>query len=99
MDTKTEKCPQCGGQAQGFAVMCGPRELGSEEMKCTTGIRACDFCGGFGIVEVAGAERYPKGEELRGIPGKKVGATQEQLARILRISGILGGEQGKALAR
>jgi hypothetical protein len=51
----TEKCPKCGGHAQAFAVMCGPRTPGSDDMKCTTGIQACEFCGGLGIVEIEAA--------------------------------------------
>jgi hypothetical protein len=34
----TVKCPRCGGQAQAFTVMCGPRTPGSDDLKCTTGV-------------------------------------------------------------
>jgi hypothetical protein len=84
----TEKCPQCGGRAEGFAVMCGPRTPGSDDMKCTTGVIACDFCGGLGIVESMIAERYRKGQELRDVRVKKL-LTQRQMARWLRISPML----------
>ena len=39
----SEKCPQCGGHTQAFAVMCGPRTPGGDDMKCTSGILACDY--------------------------------------------------------
>ena len=87
----------CGGHAQAFAVMCGPRKPGTDDMKCTTGIQACDFCGGLGIVESAVAESYRKGQELRDLRVKRIGATQEQLARILRIPGIPNGEAVNAI--
>ncbi len=83
---QTGKSPRCGGQAQGFAVMCGPRTPGSDDMKCTTGIVACDFCGGLGIVESAVAERYRKGQKLRDMRVKNWLLTQRQVAQRLRIS-------------
>ena len=84
----TEKCPQCNGQAQGFAVMCGPRTPGSDDMKCTTGIVACDFCGGLGIVETQVAERYRKGRAIQELR-KKSGLTLRQQAQILKMSPML----------
>jgi hypothetical protein len=89
MDGKTEKCPQCRGQAQGFAVMCGPRTPGSDDMKCSTGIVACDFCGGLGIIEAQVAERYRRGQAIRDRRVKKWKLTQRQQAHILRISPML----------
>lgn len=88
MNNQTEKCPQCGGRAQGFAVMCGPRTPGSDEMKCTTGVVACDFCGGLGIVETQVAERYRKGRAIQELR-KKSGLTLRQQAQILKMSPIL----------
>jgi hypothetical protein len=38
--------------------MCGPDG-------CRETTRACEFCGGLGIVEVEAAERYRKGRALR----------------------------------
>jgi hypothetical protein len=45
-------------------------------MKCTTGMQACEFCGGLGIVESALADRYRRGdypkassEEMAAHPG------------------------------
>jgi hypothetical protein len=94
---QTEKCPSCGGQAQGFGVMCGPRTPGSDDMKCKTGIVACEFCGGLGIVETALAERYRNGRAIQELR-KKSGLTLRQQAQILRMSPILLNdiEQGKA---
>jgi hypothetical protein len=44
MDGKTEKCPQCGGQSQGLAVMCGPANgSADDEMKCRMAVLACDW--------------------------------------------------------
>jgi hypothetical protein len=95
---QTEKCPRCGGQAQGFAVMCGPRTPGSDDMKCTTGVVACDFCGGLGIVASAVAERYRRGDAIRKLRVKKHHLSQGQQAEILRISPMLLNdiEHGKA---
>ena len=89
MDGNTEKCPQCGGQAQAFTVMCGPRSPGSDDMKCRTGMQACEFCGGLGMVESAVAERYRRGDAIRKLRVKKWRLTQGQMAQILRMSPIL----------
>jgi Helix-turn-helix len=72
----TETCPQCEGTPQNVAVMCGPDG-------CRETIRACEFCGGLGIVEVEAAERYRKGRALREERVHKLGLTQEQYARII----------------
>ena len=88
MDGKTEKCPQCNGRAEGFAVMCGPRTPASDHMKCTTGVVACDFCGGLGIVETQVTDRYRKGRALQELR-KKSGLTLRQQAQILKMSQIL----------
>jgi DNA-directed RNA polymerase subunit M/transcription elongation factor TFIIS len=85
----SEKCPQCGGHTQAFAVMCGPRTPGDDEMKCKTGIQACDFCGGLGIVESAVAERYRRGDAIRKLRVKKWLLTLNQQAHILGISPML----------
>jgi DNA-directed RNA polymerase subunit M/transcription elongation factor TFIIS len=85
----SEKCPQCGGHNQAFAVMCGPRTPGDDDMKCTTGILACDFCGGLGIVESAVAERYRRGNAIRKLRVKKWQLTLNQQAHILGISPML----------
>jgi DNA-directed RNA polymerase subunit M/transcription elongation factor TFIIS len=85
----SEKCPQCGGHTQAFAVMCGPRTPGGDDMKCTTGIVACDFCGGLGIVESPIAERYRRGDAIRKLRVKKWQLTLRQQAEILRMSPML----------
>ena len=85
----TEKCPECNGQAQGFSVMCGTREAGSDEMKCTTGIRACEFCGGLGLVETAVAGRWRRGEAIRKLRVKQWKLSLNQQAHILGISPML----------
>jgi hypothetical protein len=91
---RTEKCPQCGGHAQGLAVMCGPANgSNDDEMKCRIAVQACDFCGGLGIVESSVAECYRNGQELRDLRVHKLHLTQHQLARVLRIPGIWNGEQ------
>jgi hypothetical protein len=77
--------------------MCRLKRAGSEELGCQLTTRAYDFCGGLGIAGVAVATRYRKGQELRNIPVKKLSVTQQQLARILRILGIWGGEQVNAI--
>jgi hypothetical protein len=84
----TEKCQQCGGHAQAFAVMCGPRRPGSDDMKCTTSIQACEFCGGLGIVEVEAVKRYRRGLAFRERRVRKWRLTQRQVAQILKISPI-----------
>jgi len=58
--------------------MCGPNG-------CRETIRACDFCGGLGIVEVEVADRYREGRALRKPRVDKRHLTQEQLAHILGI--------------
>jgi Helix-turn-helix len=73
---ETETCPQCEGTPQHVAVMCSAD--GSRET-----IRACEFCGGLGIVKVEAAERYRKGRALREERVHKLGLTQEQYARII----------------
>jgi DNA-directed RNA polymerase subunit M/transcription elongation factor TFIIS len=85
----SEKCPQCGGHTQAFAVMCGPRTPDGDDMKCTTGIQACDLCGGLGIVESAVAERYRRGDAIRKLRVKKWQLTLNQQAHILGISPML----------
>jgi hypothetical protein len=87
-ETSSVKCPQCGGQAQAFVTMCGPRTPGSDDMKCATGMQACEYCGGLGIVESAVAERYRRGA-IRDLRVKKWRLTQGQMANVLRISPIL----------
>jgi hypothetical protein len=57
----TETCPQCGGQPLHTAILCGPKPSGGEELGCRMTTRACDWCGGRGMVEVALANRYRKG--------------------------------------
>lgn len=77
----TVTCPECRGAKAGFAVVCGPKEPTSEEMKCTTGMRACSFCKGTGEVEIAVAQRYRKGQELcKRRVRRGFGLTQAQLA-------------------
>ena len=49
----TETCPQCGGQPLNTAILCGPKPGGGEELGCRLTTRACDWCGGRGMVEVA----------------------------------------------
>ena len=88
MDGKTEQCPQCNGRTEGFAVMCGPRTPGGDDMKCRTGIIACEMCGGLGIVETHVAERYRKGRAIQELR-KKSGLTLRQQAQILKMSQIL----------
>jgi hypothetical protein len=59
MESKgTETCPECRGTPQHVAVMCSPNG-------CRETIRACDFCGGLGIVEVEAADRYRRGWAMR----------------------------------
>jgi hypothetical protein len=60
--------------------MCGPNG-------CPETIRACDFCGGLGFVEVEAANRHPRDRALRNQRVHKRHRTQEQLARQLGISG------------
>ncbi len=72
----SETCPQCQGSPQHIAVMCGPNG-------CRETIRACEFCGGLGIVEIEAADRYRRGRALRHERVHKLGLTQEQYARTL----------------
>jgi DNA-binding XRE family transcriptional regulator len=60
--------------------MCGPNG-------CRETVRACDFCGGLGIVEVEAAERYREGHRLR-TARVKASLTQQGLGSILNISPI-----------
>jgi hypothetical protein len=69
--------------------MCGPRTPDGDDMKCTTGIQACDLCGGLGIVESAVAERYRRGDAIRKLRVKKWQLTLNQQAHILGISPML----------
>lgn len=93
----TVTCPQCGGQPLHTAILSGPKPAGGEELGCRMTTPACDWCGGLGMVEVALANRYRKGQELQKIRVRKLQLTQEQLARILRIPGISNGEQVDAI--
>jgi helix-turn-helix protein len=78
----TETCPSCNNGGPHLAVLCGPNG-------CRETMRACDFCGGLGIVEVAAADRYRRGQVLRQMRVHKRHLTQAQLAHILGISPIL----------
>jgi hypothetical protein len=78
----TETCPSCNNQGPHLAVLCGPDG-------CRETMRACDFCGGLGIVEVAAADRYRRGQALRQLRVHKHHLTQEGLAHILGISPML----------
>jgi hypothetical protein len=75
----TETCPSCNNQRPHPAVACGPNG-------CRETMRACDFCGALGIVEVEAADRYRRGQALRQMRVHKCHLTQEQLAHILGIS-------------
>jgi hypothetical protein len=63
-------------------VLCGPND-------CRETIRACDFCGGLGIVEVAAADRWRRGRALRQLRVHQRQLTQKGLAHILGISPML----------
>ncbi len=78
----TETCPSCNNRGPYLAVICGPNG-------CRETMRACDFCGGLGIVEVEAADRYRRGRALRQMRVHKRHLTQEQLAHVLGISPIL----------
>ena len=78
----TETCPECDGSPQHVAIICGPQG-------CRETIRACDFCGGLGIVEVEAADRYRRGQALRQLRVHKRQLTQKALAHILGISPYL----------
>jgi hypothetical protein len=85
----TETCPQCEGTPLHMVVMCGPKAADSEEMTCRTTVRACDFCGGLGIVEAAIADRWRRGTALHRKRVHQFELTCEQLARWLHISPML----------
>src|SRR5215469_10396341 len=88
--SNAETCPACEGRGPAYTIACSVNEAGGG--KCRESLSACDFCGGLGIVEIAVADRYRKGQELRNLRVKRIRATQEQLARILRIPGVPNGE-------
>ena len=75
----TETCPSCNNQGSHLAVLCDPDG-------CRETMRACDFCGGLGIVKVEAADRYRRGQALRQIRVHKRQLTQKALAHILGIS-------------
>jgi hypothetical protein len=52
-------------------------------------MRAGNFCGGLGIVEVEAADRWRRGQALRQLRVQQHHLTQEQLAFVLGISLIL----------
>jgi hypothetical protein len=52
-------------------------------------MRACDFCGGLGIVELAAVDRWRRGQALRQLRVHKRHLTQKGLAHILGISPML----------
>jgi hypothetical protein len=52
-------------------------------------MRACDFCGGLGIVEIAAADRWRQGQALRQLRVHQRHLTQAGLAHILGISPML----------
>lgn len=76
----TETCPSCNNRGPHVALMCGPQG-------CRETIRACDFCGGLGIVEIKAANRYREGHRLRDMQ-VEAGPTQMGLGAILKISPI-----------
>src|SRR5215472_18138850 len=78
----TETCPSCNNQGPFLAVV-------SDPTGCHETMRACDFCGGLGIVEVAAADRWRRGQALRQIRVHKRQLTQKGLAHILGISPML----------
>ena len=53
-----ETCPQCEGNPEHAAIMCGPGD-------CRETVLSCDFCGGMGIVAVEAADRWRWGRALR----------------------------------
>jgi hypothetical protein len=53
-----ETCPECVGNSQHAAIICGPGG-------CRETVLSCDFCGGMGIVSVEAADRWRKGRALR----------------------------------
>ena len=78
----TETCPSCNNQGPHLAVLCGPNG-------CRETMRACDFCGGLGLVEVAEADRWRRGQALRQTRVHQRQMTQKQLAYLLGISPML----------
>jgi hypothetical protein len=78
----TETCPSCNNQGPHLAVLCGPND-------CRETMRAYDFCGGLGIVEVAAADRWCQGQALRQLRVHQHHLTQKGLAHILGISLML----------
>jgi hypothetical protein len=78
----TETCPSCNNQGPHRAVLCGPND-------CRETMRACDFCGGLGIVEVVAADRWRRGRALRQLRVDQRHLTQKGLAYILGISPML----------
>ena len=75
----TETCPSCNNQGPYLEVASGPNG-------CHETMRACDFCGGLGIVEVAAADRWRRGQALRQMRIYKRNLTQKGLAHIFGIS-------------
>jgi hypothetical protein len=49
---------RCNNEGPHLAVRCGPNG-------CRETMRACDFCGSLGIVEIAAADRYRRDQALR----------------------------------
>jgi hypothetical protein len=78
----TEICPSCNNQGPHLAVLCGPDG-------CRETMRACNFCGGLGIVEVTAADRWRRGQALRQLRVRQRHLTQAGLAHILGISPML----------
>jgi hypothetical protein len=78
----TETCPSCNNQGPHLAVLCGPNG-------CRETMRSCDFCGGLGLVEVAAADRWRRGQALRQTRVLQRQMTQKQLAYLLGISPML----------
>jgi hypothetical protein len=78
----TETCPSCHNQGPHLAVLCSPND-------CCETMRACDFCGGLGIVEVAAADRWRRGRALRQLRVHQHQLTQKGLAHILGIRPML----------
>jgi hypothetical protein len=78
----TETCPSCNNQGPHLAVLCGPNG-------CRETMRVCNFCGGLGIVELAAADRWRRGQALRQLRVHKRHLSQAGLAHILGISPML----------
>jgi hypothetical protein len=81
-DDGNRNLPECNNQGPHLAVLCGPDG-------CRETMQACDFCGGLGIVEVAAADRWRRGQALRQLRVYQRHLTQEGLAHILGISLML----------